>query len=167
MCYWRDIPSTPGYQVSAEGEIRKPFRIVRGKRTSHKPKILKQSRHVDGYMKVCLWIRAEGRRCTPQVHTLVAEAFLGPRPPGHEVHHKNLDRADNRACNLQYITKKEKARLSLHNHRRKLSADQVRNIRDRFAAGEKAVDIYQDFKHLVSWPTVLYTAKGKRHRGVT
>lgn len=43
-----------------------------------------------------------------KVHTLVAEAFIGPRPsPDHTVDHINHDRGDNRVCNLRWASKAE------------------------------------------------------------
>lgn len=47
------------------------------------------------------------RRRGTGVHVLVAEAFFGPPPEGHEVNHKNGDKADNRLENLEYVTKQE------------------------------------------------------------
>jgi hypothetical protein len=38
------------------------------------------------------------------VHTLVAEAFLGRRPDGMVVHHKDHNRRNPRLENLEYIT---------------------------------------------------------------
>jgi hypothetical protein len=38
------------------------------------------------------------------VHHLVAEAFIGPMPPGQEVNHVDADKANNRAENLEYQT---------------------------------------------------------------
>ncbi len=35
---------------------------------------------------------------------LIAEAFLGPRPPGMQVHHINGDTTDDRVTNLAYVT---------------------------------------------------------------
>lgn len=53
----------------------------------------------DGYCRV--WVN--GKKVT--VHELIAEAFLGERPPGMTVDHKNRIRHDNRVSNLQYATK--------------------------------------------------------------
>jgi hypothetical protein len=44
------------------------------------------------------------------VHTLVALHFIGPRPDGYEIDHKNRIRNDNRIENLRYCTKIENMR---------------------------------------------------------
>lgn len=49
----------------------------------------------------------DGVRRRVFVHKLVAEAFHGPRPVGHEVNHKNGNKADSRASNLEWVTRSE------------------------------------------------------------
>lgn len=44
---------------------------------------------------------------TIPVHVLVLEAFVGPRPDGHEPDHINFDRHDNRVENLRWVTVSE------------------------------------------------------------
>lgn len=48
-----------------------------------------------------------GHRCDVAVHRLVAQAFLGPIPAGHEVNHQNGDKAHNCVANLEYVTRSE------------------------------------------------------------
>jgi len=47
------------------------------------------------------------------VHSLVAAAFIGPRPPGKEINHINNNRSDNHASNLEYVTHKENIRHAM------------------------------------------------------
>ena len=55
-------------------------------------------------------------RCkTHSVHRLVAEAFLGGCPAGHEVNHKDRDRWNPTASNLEYVTRSENMRHSFAN----------------------------------------------------
>lgn len=86
---WRTIRAHPRYDVSSLGRVRSR----RGT-----PRILATWTDPAGYVKVTL--DKVGR----YVHQLVAEAFIGPRPDGHEVDHKNRVRNDNRALNIQYLT---------------------------------------------------------------
>lgn len=89
MKIWKPIPSFPGYWVSSAGEVRSP----RGRLLAMTPN--------RAYRAVK--IKAVPRK----VHALVAEAFLGPRPPGQEVRHLNGNAADNRLKNLAYGTPRD------------------------------------------------------------
>lgn len=55
----------------------------------------------DGYLKTA--IRINGKRKDIKIHQLIALAFLGIKPDGHVVNHKNGIRSDNRAENLEYV----------------------------------------------------------------
>ena len=44
------------------------------------------------------------------VHSLVALAFIGPRPEGMEVNHKDCDKQNNALNNLEYVTHGENQR---------------------------------------------------------
>lgn len=44
---------------------------------------------------------------TKYIHGLVAEAFLGPRPEGYQVDHKDGNRSNNHVSNLEYVTHRE------------------------------------------------------------
>ena len=84
---WRLCTRHPGYLVSSHGRVR---RIGGG--------ILKPWPNPRGYLYVDL---GKTRRGQP-VHQLVAEAFLGPRPPGCEPDHEDHDRTNNAADNLRW-----------------------------------------------------------------
>lgn len=85
---WRPCPPAPAYHVSNLGRVRSP----RGR-------ILRPWANPRGYLYVDLSKRCRGR----SVHGLVAEAFLGPRPPGAEPDHVDHDRTNNAASNLRWL----------------------------------------------------------------
>ena len=62
----------------------------------------KKRPHSLGYHRVQFWGKNSGK--AHSVHRLLAHELFGPCPPGYEVHHKNHNSLDNRACNLEYVT---------------------------------------------------------------
>jgi hypothetical protein len=90
---WRLCVRDPKYLVSDQGRVRRIGRLP-----------LKPQRNTRGYLKVTLSNRRQAL-----VHTLVAEAFHGPRPLGHDCDHLNFDRHDNRAENLRWLRSAENA----------------------------------------------------------
>lgn len=66
---------------------------------------LRPSRAPLGYLQVQVF--RGGRRRAAYVHHLVAEAYLGCRPPGAVINHKNGLKVDNHARNLCYCTQKQ------------------------------------------------------------
>lgn len=65
-----------------------------------------------GYLTVGLW---DGRRHNRTVHSLVAAAFLGPRPHGHEVRHLDDDKLRNHVSNLAYGTHRDNMQDAIRN----------------------------------------------------
>lgn len=115
---WRRLPDPfSGYEVSSLGRVRG----TRG--------VLSQQVSEKGYIKVGLWIN--GKASLRRVHMLVASAFIGQCPDGHEVNHKDTNRANNRADNLEYLTRHENAKHAiLHGRKnRKVSVEDVRLLR--------------------------------------
>lgn len=90
-----------------------------------------------GYPVVGLWW---DRECVRRpVHHLVTAAFIGPRPTGAYINHKNSIRTDNRPNNLEYVTPAENQRHAARNGRMqhgearwnaRLKRSQVLAIRD-------------------------------------
>lgn len=143
MTEWREIPRFSGYEVSENGRIR---RVVVGGR-GHKPADVTGWLHHCGggarYLRVGL--RLEGRTVQRYVHQIVCESFHGPQPsPVHQVNHKDGNKQNNSAANLEWLTKTENMR---HAHRTgliphgenggraKLTEDRVRQIRDLLDEG--------------------------------
>lgn len=105
---WLPVPGWEGlYEVSDAGRVRSLSRaFVRrnGVRAEHLGRILTPT--VDVYPFVSLH-SPDGARLKRRVHSLVMEAFVGPRPNGAHVRHLNGEPADNRLVNLTYGTPKE------------------------------------------------------------
>lgn len=142
---WRAMPDCDGrYAVSSLGRIKRLI-AMRGKRAHH---VFKLGLTKNGYVQVSLFVRGRGR--TLLVHHIVAAAFIGSRPEGHEVNHKDGNKANNRASNLEYLTKLANMRhaveqLGAFEGRRvavgtdcrqsKVEESDVRRIRTRYANG--------------------------------
>jgi hypothetical protein len=105
---WRAVPEYAGwYEVSNLGRVRN----VRAGRARRAGRILKTPPSRGGYPQVHLR-RVEIDR-TAYVHALVAAAFLGPRPAGREINHRNGIKTDNSVWNLEYLTDAEHKRHSM------------------------------------------------------
>lgn len=66
----------------------------------------------NGRVKSCRYLRVDvaqpdGSRWRPRVHSLIALAWLGPRPPGAVLRHLDDNRANNRPDNLAHGTQGE------------------------------------------------------------
>jgi hypothetical protein len=165
---WKPIPGFPGYFVSSDGHVASEHgqgNRVWAPRHSMKP------RSVKGYLQVKLHLMKNGKS-TPvfrQVHHLVLDAFVGPRPLGSECRHLNDVRTDNTAANLQWGTTVENradqrrnggALDGEKNPSRKLSSTEVQQIRSlrgyvtqkelsrRFSVSQRTISSIQCFK---SW----------------
>ena len=94
---FRDIPGYEGlYQVSNLGRVKSFWNKTE--------KILKPAKNSSGYVQVILCKSDTKKGVT--IHQLIAMAFLGHEPCGHElvIDHINNDKTDNRVENLQIVT---------------------------------------------------------------
>ena len=128
--HWRDVVGYEGrYEVSSHGRVWSQLT----------KRIMRPSPNSRGYLTVTLNDGSRPKRphsfC---VHTLVALAFLGPRPAGHEVDHGPKGKLCNEVTNLEYVTPVENVRRAAHlvtrykgaaNVNAKLSAAQVKEVR--------------------------------------
>lgn len=94
---WADIPGFHGaYQVSNLGRVRSCCLVrQRGQRTH--------------YPQICIINPSTRRAFCAYVHQLVMSAFVGPRPPGHCVNHKDGNKWNPHLENLEYVTYKRNA----------------------------------------------------------
>jgi len=89
-------------------------------------------------------LRHRRRGVVAFVHRLVLAAFVGPRPRGRVANHKNGAKGDNCVPNLEWVTPRENQDHAMRiglcprgeaNGRAKLTEDNVREIRVRYALG--------------------------------
>lgn len=146
---WRSVVGFEGlYEVSSDGQIAS-VRFRNGQTTFARRLILKQTLQPAGYPQVTL--SANNVRTQHTVHLEVAKAFLGPRPsPRHVVCHHDGDPANNRVANLRWDTwegneadKRRHGRTMLgeRNHAAKVTAAEVRYLREQHAAGVSLADL--------------------------
>lgn len=101
---WRPVPGFPDYMVSDHGRVMSYWHRWKA------PRLLRghpDSRPGGGYQQVYLTSPNGGKHRT--VHSLVAEAFHGPRPAGMQVRHLDGNKRNNAASNLRYGTPAENA----------------------------------------------------------
>jgi hypothetical protein len=102
--HWVPIPRWERiYEASTLGRIRSLDRIITcssGPPRSLRGRILRPAVRVDGHLQVTLC--RNGQDYKRYVHSLVALAFLGPRPSGLEACHGDGNPANNRPENLRY-----------------------------------------------------------------
>ena len=145
---WRDIPGYEGkYQASNLGRVRSLDRrvgICHGATRLMRGRILKPAGSKrNPHLYVVLGHGAPGS----PVHQLVARTFLGPCPTGQEVRHLDGDPLNNRADNLAYGTRTENI-LDVYRVGgawRKLTVDQVLEIRNRLQNGERGIDLAREY----------------------
>jgi hypothetical protein len=139
---WEIVACCPTYEINCLGQIR---RIDSGR-------IKTAVVAANGYLVVNLWRANKGRVYC--VHSLLAEAFLGPRPDAETVNHIDGNRLNNSLDNLEYMSNAENARdmwrrgrgcAGERNGHSKLTADQVRAIHSRANAGERTCHLAKEY----------------------
>ena len=141
---WRDVAGYEGlYQVSSEGRVKSLER-----KGCKRERILKPKTNRYGYLIVGLY--AGGKRKMFFVHRLVCQAFHDNPENKLDVNHINENKTDNRACNLEWSTRKENC-----NHG-------TRNVRMAIAKSRPIAQYTLNGKLLKVWPS---TAEVERRAG--
>ena len=131
IIYYNDTLFVPiynfnGYYASLDGKIY-------GERENN---ILKEAVSKKGYLRLCL-INNKRERITLASHRLIAKTFILNPKNLETVNHKNFNRKDNRASNLEWMSfaennlhKEEAIQKELREHKgRKLNVNKVIHIR--------------------------------------
>jgi hypothetical protein len=104
---WRPVLGYEGwYEVSNFGQVK---RIAKG-RGARPGYILAQDERYDKCRMLNLMRGQTKTRKLFYVHRIVTEAFIGPIPEGMTVNHKDGDRRNNHASNLEIMTLAENRR---------------------------------------------------------
>lgn len=120
MEQWKPVLGYEGlYEVSDHGRVRSVACVVRsssrnGGYRKRPSKILKQNLKKKGYLTVDLC--NDGKIKTTLVHRIVAEVFCERTEAQTQVNHKNLNKQDNRASNLEWCTGLENVRHARANN---------------------------------------------------
>lgn len=106
---WKPIPGYDGYEASDLGRIRSTDRMVarsmlrRGQERFESP-ILRRGQVLRGWLNGTVRVRPGSDRKERPVGQLVLETFVGPRPPGLEMCHRDDDPWNNALSNLYWGT---------------------------------------------------------------
>lgn len=137
---WRDIPSHPNYQASKDGRVRGKRRVIARKNgipQTVPERIYKGCVTKHGYRVAC--IKVNGKDTRIFFHRLVAEAFC-EKPEGKTiVNHKDGNKLNNSADNLEWCDYRHNLKHAFENglrsqvkgeqvHLSKLTDDEVIKI---------------------------------------
>lgn len=167
---WRPVVGFEGlYEVSSFGTVRRV--ADSGSNWAKHEHWIKKPEVSKGYLRITL-CKDNGNGKHKHVHNIVAEAFIGPCPPGWQVNHQDGKKFNNRADNLEYVTRSENRlhafRIGLQHGMKgsaspvsKLTDDQVRTIRARYAS-EKITQTELGREFGVTGSLVCMIVSGKR-----
>ena len=111
-------------------------KILRGAAYKEHTKILAPALRRDGYLFVTLAV--DNTHWHKTLHSMVAGAFIGPRPSGAQVNHKDGNKQNNSLDNLEYVSAKENTQHALYvlGKSKKLTFDQAKDIYHAKQKGE-------------------------------
>lgn len=160
MTTFRTIPGFSDYQINPVGEI--VCLVVRSRtRTYAACRSVKQ--HIRHGMYFVGIINDSRYRHYVSVRKLVLLTFCGAQPVQTRIRHKDDNPLNHHLDNLEYVPLKKSLPKILKGRPRKLSANDVSEIRHLIAEGEMQQDIANEFD--VSEALITYIKQGKRYNG--
>lgn len=153
---WRTCRVCNYYAVSNFGRLKRCSGFKSGARIGlvQKAKIT-----TNGYSSYVLY--GDGRKYYKTAHMLVADAFLGLKPFGMEINHKDGNKQNNYVGNLEYCTQQENKKHAVVNnltcygerqHCAKITLNTAKQIKTMYKSGIRQIDIYKRLnlpKHIV------------------
>lgn len=116
---WRQS-AYAAYEVSDLGRVRRS-KPGRGTRAGY---VLAQCDTGHGYLGIN--VRQGQINRSVKVHSLVAQAFLGPRPDGYTIDHLDGDKSNNTPGNLQYVPQAVNVQRHYSSPRGQQTRDRIR-----------------------------------------
>lgn len=138
-------------------------KLVRGVTYVDAPPVLAPALRRDGYLFVTLSVnRVHTHKA---LHTAVAEAFLGPRPHNAWINHKDGDKRNNFAANLEYVSPAGNARHALYElgKSKKLTFGQAKDIWYAKQRNEKRKDVAARHGVSIHMITAIWMGKSWWH----
>lgn len=126
---WKYVPGFENmYQVSNLGKVRSCDRTITCcNKNSYQIKGQEMSLNDNGHGYLFIHLSKNNHRQKFYIHRLVMLTFVGECPFGYEIDHINGNKADNRLCNLRYVTHKENINNPITLIRNKIAAQ--KNVR--------------------------------------
>lgn len=174
---WRPVIGYEGlYEVSSLGRVRSLDQVVKykdGRTRLSLGRVRRLSVSSNGYLTVGLCDNKLQR--TKTVHRLVARAFIPNLKGKPEVNHKDGDKTNNHASNLEWVTRQENIRhaidTGLNRHQgtshtqAKLSEEEVKEIKlllTENSLSQRAIAA----RFNVSQSAIFLIGQGKRWKGI-
>ena len=166
------VAGAPYYYVTPDGRLLSTHRADRLGAKAGELHEVRGGVAKNGYVVVRLkW--EDGKYRTRTIHSLIADAFLGPRPPWHqEIRHLDGNKRNNTASNLAWGTIADnqgdpdavaKRRRGDASNLAKLTASQARDARRMRAEGVSAREIAARFGVSVQAITHIIAGRSWRH----
>lgn len=142
--FYKTIPSYPAYSISVDGKVRRD-KVAPGTKVGH---ILKPHLTNKGYWRVRLSLGSRSQFARPMIHQLIAETFIGPRPEGYDINHKDGDRTNNSIENLEYVTRRDNVLDGFKRGRISIPPRQIGSKHPRSILTESAVSTIREILSL-------------------
>lgn len=155
----RPIAGFPAYTIDRDGKVRSCLRFARvGPRggfysvRTNAWRPLRATLMKIGYFSVMLRNNGVGKR--KYIHSLVLEAFVGPRPEGMQVCHEDGNRQNNALSNLRWGTPTDNAddmrrhgrfAIGAKHGQAKLTDEKVKEMRRLREAGRTCTSLAAEF----------------------